>query len=119
MTPQDTTTADMGADALRSAAQAALDALEQLDGLDTETEVVTIHVCDEIEALRAALASTAQQAAPVAQGDVEDAARYQALAGYLVGPRTDIDDAIVHCRTVGELSNVIDTIRIKEGGNHE
>lgn len=56
--------------------------------------------------------------APASQ-DVEDAARYQALAGYLVGPRTDIDDAIVHCRTVGELSNVIDTIRIKEGGNHE
>ena len=36
--------------------QMALDALEDLDGIDTETECVTIHVEDVIEALRAALA---------------------------------------------------------------
>ena len=41
---------------LRKAAALALEALEDLDGLDTETECVTIYVTDEIEALRQALA---------------------------------------------------------------
>jgi len=36
--------------------QMALDALEDVDGIDTETECVTIDVADVIEALRAALA---------------------------------------------------------------
>ena len=42
-------------DALRDAAAKALHALEQLNGIDTETESVTIYVSDEIDALRAAL----------------------------------------------------------------
>ena len=41
---------------LRKAAEMALESLEELDGLDTETECVTIYVTDEIEALRQALA---------------------------------------------------------------
>lgn len=56
------TPAPIGADALRVAAQAALTALENLHEIDTETECITIDVRDEIEALRAALASTAQPA---------------------------------------------------------
>lgn len=55
------TPAPIGADALRVAAQAALTALENLHEIDTETECITIDVRDEIDALRAALASTAQQ----------------------------------------------------------
>lgn len=58
----DTTPAPTGADALRVAAQAALTALENLHEIDTETECITIDVRDEIDALRAALASTAQSA---------------------------------------------------------
>ena len=54
------TPAPIGADALRVAAQAALTALENLHEIDTETECITIDVRDEIEALRAAIASTAQ-----------------------------------------------------------
>ena len=51
-------------EALRKAAQAALTALENLDGIDTETECVTICVGDEINALRAALAEP-EQSEPV------------------------------------------------------
>ena len=42
-------------DALRDAAAKALHALEKLNGIDTETESVTIYVSDEIDALRDAL----------------------------------------------------------------
>lgn len=49
---------------LRQAAQQALEALQELDGLDTETECVTIDVGDVIAALRTALE---QQAEPVAE----------------------------------------------------
>tara|TARA_R110000868_G_scaffold66293_2_gene197550 strand:+ start:163 stop:687 length:525 start_codon:yes stop_codon:yes gene_type:complete len=49
-------------DQLRQAAQQALEALEELNGLDTETECVTIDVGDVIAALRTALE---QQAKPV------------------------------------------------------
>lgn len=49
---------------LRKAAEMALKALEELDGLDTETECVTIYVTDEIEALRQALAQP-EQANPI------------------------------------------------------
>lgn len=59
----DATPAPIGADALRVAAQAALTALENLHEIDTETECITIDVRDEIDALRAALASAAQPVA--------------------------------------------------------
>ena len=55
---------------LRQAAQQALEALEELDGLDTETECVTIDVGDVITALKAALE---QQAEPVAWQPIETA----------------------------------------------
>lgn len=42
---------------LRAAAQAALEALENLDGIDTETECVTIDCAHEIGLLREALAA--------------------------------------------------------------
>ncbi|MDP2263249.1 MAG: hypothetical protein Q8K24_08835 [Hydrogenophaga sp.] len=45
------------------AMKAALEALEALDGLDTETECVTIHVADEIGALREAIVQ-AEKAEP-------------------------------------------------------
>ena len=50
---------------LRQAAQQALEALEELDGLDTETECVTIDVGDVMDALRSALEQ--QQAEPVSE----------------------------------------------------
>ena len=46
---------------LRQAAQQALEALEELDGLDTETECVTIDVGEVITALREALEQPAQE----------------------------------------------------------
>ena len=55
---------------LRQAAQQALEALVQLDGLDTETECVTIDVGDVIAALRTALE---QQAEPVSQAVIAGA----------------------------------------------
>lgn len=72
----DATPASIGADALRVAAQAALTALENLHEIDTETECITIDVRDEIDALRAALASTAQPPAPAAQGDAQQRAMH-------------------------------------------
>jgi hypothetical protein len=58
---------------LKQVAQQALEALVQLDGLDTETECVTIDVGDVIAALKTALE---QQAEPVGEviderGDVD------------------------------------------------
>ena len=47
-------------EALRKAAEQALAALESIDGIDTETECVTIDVADETAALRAALAEPEQ-----------------------------------------------------------
>jgi hypothetical protein len=52
----------MMSEALRKAAEQALAALENLDGIDTETECVTICVGDEINALRAALKKPVLQA---------------------------------------------------------
>jgi hypothetical protein len=46
---------------LRQAAQQALEALEQLDGIDTETECVTIDAGETITALRTALAQPDQE----------------------------------------------------------
>lgn len=68
----DATPASIGADALRVAAQAALTALENLHEIDTETECITIDVRDEIDALRAALASAAQPARVGTIGHVGD-----------------------------------------------
>lgn len=68
--------------ALRSAAESALEALEILNGIDTETESVTIHVSDETAALRAAL--TAAAAVPpegVVMVPVELAERVQESLG--------------------------------------
>jgi len=48
----------------REVMQQALKALEQLDGIDTETECVTIDAGDVITALRTALAQTVQPAEP-------------------------------------------------------
>ena len=47
-----------------------------------------------------------------AEGSVlEDAARYRWLADYLIGNRTDLDDAILACASEKELSVVIDAAR--------
>lgn len=75
------TPAPIGADALRVAAQAALTALENLHEIDTETECITIDVRDEIEALRAALASAAQPPAGFVLVPIELAKRVQETMG--------------------------------------
>lgn len=46
---------------------------------------------------------------------LEDAARWQWLADYLVGDRTDLDDEIVACTTVDALRQFADAAR-KQGG---
>jgi hypothetical protein len=50
---------------LRQAATLALEALEQLDGIDTETECVTIDVGEVITALRTALEQSEQKQKPM------------------------------------------------------
>jgi len=61
----------------------------------------------EIESLR----SQAPQPSPAAQVDALDAARWHWLAGYLVGPRTDLDDEIVASETVNDLRKLVDAAR--------
>ena len=58
---------------------------------------------------------TAPQAAPVAQADAEDAARYRWLVDYLISDRYYLDDAIIACDSKQELDDVIDAAR-KQGG---
>jgi hypothetical protein len=58
---------------------------------------------------------TAPQAAPVAQGDAEDAARYRWLVDYLISDRYYLDDAIIARDSKQELDDVIDAAR-KQGG---
>lgn len=50
----------------------------------------------------------AVQAAPVDATVQEDAERWQFLAEYLVGPRTDLDDEIVGCDSVQKMARVLD-----------
>ena len=49
--------------------------------------------------------------------DSEDAARWRFIADYLVGSRTEFDDAIVACINVNDLCTVIDTAR-KQGDSN-
>ena len=60
----------------------------------------------------------ATQPAPQADSVLEDAARYRWLADYLVGDLTDLDDEIVACKSVYDLSKVVDAAR-KQGANHD
>ena len=46
---------------------------------------------------------------------LEDAARWQWLADYLVGERTDLDEGIVACATIDALRQFADAAR-KQGG---
>lgn len=74
----------------REVMQQALEALEELDGLDTETECVTIDVGDVMDALRTALE---QQAEPV-HGDIR-ALKYRIheLEGEVMGYKRMLDVA--------------------------
>jgi len=48
-----------------------------------------------------------------------DADRYQWLASYLVGQCTDADDQIISCKTVGQVSSVVDAMRARsQPGNY-
>ena len=71
--------------ALRQAARQALEALQELDGLDTETECVTIDVGDVIAALKAALEQQAEPVAPKCGAIIEVFDKYW-LMGYLSLP---------------------------------
>lgn len=42
------------------------------------------------------------------QGFEKDAQRYTKLCTYLVGPRTDLDDALLTCQSKEDLDKVID-----------
>ena len=46
---------------------------------------------------------------------LEDAARWQWLADYLIGERTDLDEGIVACATIDALRQFADAAR-KQGG---
>ena len=56
----------------------------------------------------------------LAQADsvLEDAARWQWLADYLIGERTDLDEGIVACATIDALRQFADAAR-KQGANHD
>ena len=63
----------------------------------------------------------ATQPSPTAQAAdsvLEDAARWQWLADYLIGERTDLDEGIVACATIDALRQFADAAR-KQGANHE
>ena len=49
---------------------------------------------------------------------LEDAARWQWLADYLIGERTDLDEGIVACATIDDLRQFADAAR-KQGANHD
>ena len=53
--------------------------------------------------------------APAADSVLEDAARWQWLADYLIGERTDLDEGIVACATIDALRKFADAAR-KQGG---
>lgn len=59
----------------------------------------------------------AHQPSPTAQAEsvLEDAARWQWLADYLIGERTDLDEGIVACATIDALRQFADAAR-KQGG---
>ena len=60
----------------------------------------------------------APQPSPTAQAAdsvLEDAARWQWLADYLIGERTDLDEGIVACATIDALRQFADAAR-KQGG---
>ena len=66
---------------------------------------------------RAMLAAAPQPTppAPAADSVLEDAARWQWLADYLIGERTDLDEGIVACATIDALRQFADAAR-KQGG---
>ena len=68
----------------------------------------------------AALTATPQptQPAQAAESVLEDAARWQWLADYLIGERTDLDEGIVACATIDALRQFADAAR-KQGANHD
>jgi hypothetical protein len=53
--------------------------------------------------------------AQAADSVLEDAARWQWLADYLIGERTDLDEGIVACATIDALRQFVDAAR-KQGG---
>ena len=55
------------------------------------------------------------EAAQAADSVLEDAARWQWLADYLIGERTDLDEGIVACATIDALRQFADAAR-KQGG---
>ena len=56
--------------------------------------------------------------AQAADSVLEDAARWQWLADYLIGERTDLDEGIVACATIDDLRQFADAAR-KQGANHD
>ena len=64
--------------------------------------------------------SAAKEAAARDPADsvLEDAARWQWLADYLIGERTDLDEGIVACATIDALRQFADAAR-KQGANHD
>ena len=64
------------------------------------------------------LAAAPTPPAPAADGVLEDAARWQWLADYLIGERTDLDEGIVACATIDALRQFADAAR-KQGANHD
>lgn len=70
---------------------------------------------DWVEAYRRGYSDRAARAP--AESVLEDAARWQWLADYLIGERTDLDEGIVACATIDALRQFADAAR-KQGANH-
>ena len=108
MTPTPTSGADDMPEALINIARE-IEALKRDCGMDPESSIAVqngryMALSYKVRALAAGQATAAQQ----------DAARYQWLADYLVGDLTGIDDEIVACKSVYDLSKVVDAAR-KQG----
>ena len=73
---------------------------------------------NEIEVTHTQLAGLFSSAIEAAQAQ-EDAERWQFLAEYLVGTRTDLDDEIVGCDSVQKMARVLDAARAAQKGNHD
>ena len=81
-------------------------------------------LCDVVEQVKAEADKLWRPvlAAPAAQGDAEDAARYRWLVDYLISDRYYLDDEIIACASKQELDAVIDAAMAassKQGANHD
>ena len=103
-------------DATRAAARALSDRVAEMCNVDKEDHWK--YHSDDVLSDAELVVSTYLAARAPAESVLEDAARWQWLADYLIGERTDLDEGIVACTTVDALRQFADAAR-KQGANHD